>query len=169
MPTATQTLLEPDFLARLEQLELVSRKIFQGRMKGEKRSKRKGQSVERGAGGHDVVDDCHVLAAYLAQYRERIADVSAPRIEIELCLRCRVPGALNQRCVSQRAEPARKRFPDRPRLVCSRASSGAVATAAALFHREQLPPARETVAIISGGNVEPAVLRSVLNEATPSS
>src|SRR6202051_742303 len=39
-------LLEPDFLARLEQLELVSRKIFMGRMKGERRSKRKGQSVE---------------------------------------------------------------------------------------------------------------------------
>src|SRR5438270_5403695 len=39
-------LLEPDFLARLEQLELVSRKIFLGRMKGERRSKRKGQSVE---------------------------------------------------------------------------------------------------------------------------
>jgi threonine dehydratase len=45
--------------------------------------------------------------------------------------------------------------------------SGAVATAAALFHREQLPPARQTVAIISGGNIEPAVLRTVLNEATP--
>src|ERR1700736_1893177 len=42
----TQPLLEPDFLARLEQLELVSRKIFIGRMKGERRSKRKGQSVE---------------------------------------------------------------------------------------------------------------------------
>jgi len=40
------TLLEPEFLARLEQLELVSRKIFLGRMKGERRSKRKGQSVE---------------------------------------------------------------------------------------------------------------------------
>src|SRR5437588_10691978 len=39
-------LLEPDFLARLEQLELVSKKIFLGRMKGERRSKRKGQSVE---------------------------------------------------------------------------------------------------------------------------
>src|SRR5215218_8832256 len=39
-------LLEPDFLHRLEQLELVSRKIFLGRMKGERRSKRKGQSVE---------------------------------------------------------------------------------------------------------------------------
>ena len=39
-------LLDPQFLARLEQLELVSRKIFLGRMKGERRSKRKGQSVE---------------------------------------------------------------------------------------------------------------------------
>src|SRR3954447_14615043 len=47
MPDAsTQPLLEPKFLARLEQLELVSRKIFLGRMKGERRSKRKGQSVE---------------------------------------------------------------------------------------------------------------------------
>src|ERR1700676_633139 len=40
------SLLEPKFLAQLEQLELVSRKIFMGRMKGERRSKKKGQSVE---------------------------------------------------------------------------------------------------------------------------
>ena len=49
MPEATnspQPLLDPQFLARLEQLELVSRKIFLGRMKGERRSKKKGQSVE---------------------------------------------------------------------------------------------------------------------------
>lgn len=44
--TSTQPLLDPNFLARLEQLELVSKKIFLGRMKGERRSKRKGQSVE---------------------------------------------------------------------------------------------------------------------------
>lgn len=44
--TQTQPLLDPKFMARLEQLELVSRKIFLGRMKGERRSKRKGQSVE---------------------------------------------------------------------------------------------------------------------------
>ena len=45
--TAIQApLLDPQFLARLEQLELVSRKIFLGLMKGERRSKRKGQSVE---------------------------------------------------------------------------------------------------------------------------
>src|SRR5215471_8811874 len=42
----TPTLLEPDFLHRLEQLELASRKIFVGKMKGERLSRRKGQSVE---------------------------------------------------------------------------------------------------------------------------
>jgi uncharacterized protein (DUF58 family) len=46
MPETQTPLLDPQFLARLEQLELVSRKIFLGRMKGERRSKRKGQSVE---------------------------------------------------------------------------------------------------------------------------
>jgi uncharacterized protein (DUF58 family) len=47
MPDApAKPLLDPKFLHRLEQLELVSRKIFLGRMKGERRSKKKGQSVE---------------------------------------------------------------------------------------------------------------------------
>ena len=44
--TAEIPLLSPELLAQLERLELVSRKIFRGRMKGERRSKRKGQSVE---------------------------------------------------------------------------------------------------------------------------
>jgi uncharacterized protein (DUF58 family) len=43
---APSTLLSPELLARLEKMELVSRKIFRGRMKGERRSPRKGQSVE---------------------------------------------------------------------------------------------------------------------------
>ena len=42
----TTQLLSPELLAQLERLELVSRKIFRGRMKGERRSRRKGQSVE---------------------------------------------------------------------------------------------------------------------------
>src|SRR4029079_15794532 len=46
MPETSTALLDPQFLVRLEQLELVSRKIFVGRMKGERLSKRKGQSVE---------------------------------------------------------------------------------------------------------------------------
>lgn len=44
--TTDSSLLSPELLARLERMELVSRKIFRGRMKGERRSKRKGQSVE---------------------------------------------------------------------------------------------------------------------------
>ena len=47
MSESTKTpLLSPDLLAQLERMELVSRKIFRGRMKGERRSRRKGQSVE---------------------------------------------------------------------------------------------------------------------------
>jgi uncharacterized protein (DUF58 family) len=46
MSTAQPPLLTPEFLAQLERLDLVSRKIFRGRMKGDRRSKRKGQSVE---------------------------------------------------------------------------------------------------------------------------
>ena len=42
--------------------------------------------------------------------------------------------------------------------------SGAVALAGALFRRDQLPSARQTVAVMSGGNVEPSVLRSVLED-----
>jgi len=44
--SASPPLLEPEFLHKLEQLELVSRRIFVGRMKGERKSKRRGSSVE---------------------------------------------------------------------------------------------------------------------------
>jgi threonine dehydratase len=40
--------------------------------------------------------------------------------------------------------------------------SGAVTTAAMLFHREQLLPFRNVVVVMSGGNVEPEVLRRVV-------
>jgi uncharacterized protein (DUF58 family) len=46
MSTPSNALLSPELLAQLERLELVSRKIFRGRLKGERRSTRKGQSVE---------------------------------------------------------------------------------------------------------------------------
>jgi threonine dehydratase len=45
--------------------------------------------------------------------------------------------------------------------------SGAVATAALLFHADQLPPYRKAVAIISGGNVAPEQLAQVLAETAP--
>ena len=51
LPTAyrqvpTSSLLEPDFLRKLEQLTLVSKKVFAGQLKGERRSSRRGVSVE---------------------------------------------------------------------------------------------------------------------------
>ena len=39
-------MLDPEFLHKLEQLVVVSRRIFVGRMKGERKSKRRGSSVE---------------------------------------------------------------------------------------------------------------------------
>jgi uncharacterized protein (DUF58 family) len=45
-PSALSALLSPQLMSQLERLELVSRKIFRGRMKGERKSQRKGQSVE---------------------------------------------------------------------------------------------------------------------------
>lgn len=43
---AVSSLLEPEFLRKLEQLSLVSKKAFLGQLKGERRSTRRGTSVE---------------------------------------------------------------------------------------------------------------------------
>lgn len=45
-PPKTSTLLTPGFMHRLDRLDVLSRKILAGRMQGERRSKKKGQSVE---------------------------------------------------------------------------------------------------------------------------
>ena len=43
---AGQELLSAEFLAQLERFALLSRRAFRGRVKGERRSPRKGSSVE---------------------------------------------------------------------------------------------------------------------------
>jgi threonine dehydratase len=43
--------------------------------------------------------------------------------------------------------------------------SGTVAAAALLFHGAELPPYRQAVAVLSGGNVDPVLLADVLTEA----
>lgn len=45
--------------------------------------------------------------------------------------------------------------------------SGAVSTAALLFHSAELPAYRKAVAVVSGGNASPALLAEVLTETTP--
>jgi threonine dehydratase len=57
-------------------------------------------------------------------------------------------------------EQAMRRIVWDARLIAE--PSGAVATAALLFHRQELPPYSSAVAIISGGNAEPATLLRVL-------
>jgi threonine dehydratase len=44
--------------------------------------------------------------------------------------------------------------------------SGAVPVAALLFHANQLPHYRRAAAVVSGGNVDPALLAEVLAEKT---
>jgi threonine dehydratase len=56
---------------------------------------------------------------------------------------------------------AMRRLALRVRLVAE--PSGVVTFAAHLFHREELPASRLTVAVISGGNVEPGLLAEVLS------
>jgi len=45
-PTRLDELIDGRLMAKLDQLDIVSRKIFQGKIQGERRSKRRGQSVE---------------------------------------------------------------------------------------------------------------------------
>ncbi len=59
---------------------------------------------------------------------------------------------------------AMRRLALRVRLVAE--PSGAVTFAAYLFHEDELPASRRTVAVISGGNVEPGLLAEVLSGST---
>ncbi|MCO6436474.1 MAG: DUF58 domain-containing protein [Phycisphaerae bacterium] len=55
--TVQHELLSPEFLTRLDQLALVSRKILAGKMRGERLTKRRGQSVEFADHRNYVVGD----------------------------------------------------------------------------------------------------------------
>ena len=45
-PKSIDDLLSPEFVAKLSRVDLASRKVFAGKLKGERRSKRRGESVE---------------------------------------------------------------------------------------------------------------------------
>ncbi len=58
---------------------------------------------------------------------------------------------------------AMRRMVTNARIVAE--PSGAVTFAAWLFHVEELPESKNTVAVVSGGNVDPHLLAQVLNQA----
>jgi len=60
---------------------------------------------------------------------------------------------------------AMRRLAVNPKTVAE--PSGAVAVAAFLFHAEHLPRASTSAAIISGGNIDPQMLREIRSEASP--
>jgi hypothetical protein len=45
-PKTVQELLSPEFCARLDRMDILSRRVFAGKLQGERRSKQRGQSVE---------------------------------------------------------------------------------------------------------------------------
>jgi threonine dehydratase len=55
-----------------------------------------------------------------------------------------------------------RRLSVNPKLAAE--PSGAVAVAAFLFHRQELPQTTRNVAILSGGNIDPDVLKEIQNE-----
>lgn len=57
MAIITPSLLSPEFMGKLEQLELIARRLLMGRFKGDRLSKRKGTSVEFADHRHYVVGD----------------------------------------------------------------------------------------------------------------
>jgi uncharacterized protein (DUF58 family) len=88
-----QDLLSPDFLAQLERLTLLSRRAFRGRVKGERRSPRKGISVEfsdyrpYGVGDDIRYVDWNVYARLDRLYLKLFVD------EEDLCLHLLVDGS----------------------------------------------------------------------------
>src|SRR3989475_13235343 len=62
MPATRHAFLTSEFLAQLERLSLLSRRIFRGHVKGERRSLRRGQIVEFcGYRAYGVGDDLRYL------------------------------------------------------------------------------------------------------------
>jgi threonine dehydratase len=57
-------------------------------------------------------------------------------------------------------EQAMRRLADNPKTVAE--PSGAVAAAGWWFHRDELPPTKLDVAVISGGNIEPDMLKRLV-------
>src|SRR5690606_19505544 len=45
-PRSIDDLLTPDFVAKLSRVDIASQKVFAGKLKGERRSKKRGESVE---------------------------------------------------------------------------------------------------------------------------
>ena len=105
-----------------------------------------------------------------------LVTLSAERVSSTLAdgLRTQSIGDLNYEIIKQYVDDivtvdeeeireAMRRMMSETRLVVE--PSGAVTFAAWLFHEKQLPAGRKVVAVMSGGNIEPALLAQVMTES----
>jgi threonine dehydratase len=106
----------------------------------------------------------------------KLVTLSAERVSSTLAdgLRTQSIGDLNYEIIKQYVDDivtveedeirdAMRRMMSETRLVVE--PSGAVTFAAWLFHQKQLPAGRKVVAVMSGGNIEPALLAQVMTES----
>jgi threonine dehydratase len=104
-----------------------------------------------------------------------IVQLSAERVSSTLAdgLRTQSVGTLNFEHINQYVDDivtvtedeirtAVRRIVKDSRIVAE--PSGAVTFAAWMFHRDKLPASKQTVAIVSGGNIEPQLLAQILSE-----
>lgn len=105
----------------------------------------------------------------------KIISLSAERVSSTLAdgLRTQAVGDLNFEMIRQHVDDivtvkedeireAMRRMMSETRMVVE--PSGAVTFAAYLFHESKLPQGRKVVAVMSGGNIEPALLAQVMTE-----
>jgi threonine dehydratase len=125
------------------------------------RAKVVGVEPELAADARDSLHAGHRVAWRAADTQRTIADALRVEQVGELPLRHMVRQVHDIVTVSDdEIRAAMRRLAIHARLVAE--PGGAVAVAACLFHRAQLPAAAATVAVVSGGNVDPALLADVL-------
>src|SRR5256714_9426528 len=93
MPIARPALFSSEFLAQLERLALLSRRVFRGRVRGERRSPRRGHSVEFANSGADGPGDALRSVAWTIEGRLDRLHVKLFVDEEDLCLHLLVDGS----------------------------------------------------------------------------
>ena len=76
----------------------------------------------------------------------------------------RIAAAAFQPLTEEEILEATRLLASNPKTVAE--PSGAVSTAAFLFHRDELPETKMNVAVISGGNIEPELLARIRSKAS---
>ena len=119
-----QTFFSPEFLAQLERLSLLSRRAFRGSVKGERRSPRRGHSVEfADYRAYGVGDDLRYVDWNIYGRLDRL-HVKLFVDEEDLCLHVLADASASMELSTKSATAAAKSYPMSRRDVISRRAPG---------------------------------------------